>query len=129
MSALCSNGTRPLNELERWLALACECQRKNKATTNEWYRERLESFTTHIGGLRVSSLKPGHVTAWIAKRYPNTKNGSTIHGAMRSVQRVFNWARKEGMLKVSPLEGLEKPQPTSRDVEAAENPPEILPRI
>jgi integrase len=92
------------------------CQRKSRPSTYEWYRKHLHSFANYIGGLRVSSIKPLHVTRWIDQRYPNTSNGSTINGAMRSVQRVFNWARKEGLLKTSPLEGLEKPRPTRRDV-------------
>jgi integrase len=32
------------------------------------------------------------------------------------VSRVFSWAKKSGRLKGNPLEGMEKPQPTSRDV-------------
>jgi integrase len=91
-------------------------KRRHKDSTYQWYKEHLESFYQSIGKLRVSSLRPYHVTQWLEERYPNTDNGSTHHGAMRAVQRVFNWARKEGRLVASPLQGLEKPKPTARDV-------------
>jgi integrase len=95
----------------------------NKARTYEWYAGHLESFSdfiekgTKTKGLRVSSLRPFHVTDWIEAEYPRTKNGNnTIHNAMRCVQRVMNWAEKSGRILKSPLKGLQKPPATSRDV-------------
>ena len=91
-------------------------KRVNKASTYENYKNHLHSFYKSIGTIRIGSLKPFHVERWLAKRYPHTSNGSTINGAMRSVQRVMNWARKSGRIPKSPLEGMEKPQATTRDV-------------
>jgi integrase len=89
---------------------------KHAEATYRFYRDHLDSFQETIKGLKISALKPFHVTRWIAKRYTETDNANTIHGAMRSVQRVCNWARKEGLISTSPLESLVKPQPTPRDV-------------
>jgi hypothetical protein len=49
-------------------------KKKHKDRTREWYREHLESFHKHIGGLRVRSLKPYHVEQWIEKRFPTTNS-------------------------------------------------------
>jgi integrase len=91
-------------------------ERKHKPGTHTWYKEHLESFYTHVGKLKVASLKPYHVEKWVEARYPKTDNGSTIGGAMRTVVRVFNWAVKSGRIPKSPLIGLERPAPTHRDV-------------
>jgi site-specific recombinase XerD len=91
-------------------------KKHHKARTHEWYRDHLESFSKHIGRLRLQSLKPFHVEQWIDKVFPNTKNGTTIGNAMRTVVRVCNWAKKSGRISQSPLVGLERPSPTHRDV-------------
>lgn len=91
-------------------------KKKHKARTHEWYKEHLESFSKHIGRLRVQSLKPLHIEKWVEKVFPNTNNGTTIGNAMRTVVRVFNWAKKSGRIAQSPLVGLERPRPTHRDV-------------
>ncbi len=83
--------------------------------TLKFYKVPLESFYKSIGTMRVSKLKPFHVERWIAKRYPNTNNGSTIRNAIRPVQRVLNWARKSGRISVSPLADMEKPRESVRD--------------
>jgi integrase len=91
-------------------------KKHHKARTHEWYKDHLESFSKHIGCLRLQSLKPFHVEQWIDKIFPNTKNGTTIGNAMRTVVRVCNWAKKSGRIAESPLFGMERPAPTNRDV-------------
>jgi integrase len=91
-------------------------KKKHKARTHEWYKEHLESFAKHIGRLRVQSLKPYHVEQWVEKLFPNTNNGTTIGNAMRTVVRVFNWAKKSGRIATSPLASLQRPRSTHRDV-------------
>jgi integrase len=113
-------GTREIGPKTLVLELIAEylnfSEREHAAATHRWYKNHLLSFGTSIGKLQVQSLKPFHVERWIADRYPNTKNGSTISSAMRTVQRVFNWAVQSGRLEKSPLRTLKRPAATSRDV-------------
>lgn len=85
--------------------------------THEFYKEPLEEFYKFIGTMRVSKLKPYHVERWVAKKYPNTNNGSTIRNTIRPIQRVLNWARKSGRIARSPLEGMEVPAESVRDID------------
>ena len=47
-------------------------KKKHKASTHEWYKEHLESFSKHIGRLRLKSLKPFHVEQWVEKAFKTT---------------------------------------------------------
>ena len=113
-------GTREVGPNTMVLELMAEflahSKRVNEPSTYENYKAHLESFYKSIGKLRVSSVKPLHVERWLAKRYAHTTNGSTLNGAVRAVARLFNWAKKSGRIPKSPLEGMEQPKPTMRDV-------------
>ncbi len=113
-------GTREVGPNTMVLELMAEflahSKRVNEPSTYENYKAHLESFYKSIGKLRVSSVKPLHVERWLAKRYAHTTNGSTLNGAVRAVARLFNWAKKSGRIPKSPLEGMEQPKPTTRDV-------------
>ena len=84
-------------------------------STYQFYRTYLESFRKAAGNLKVSALCPFHVTDWVTDQ--KWTNPNTIHGAMRAVQRAFNWSKKQGLINVQPLDGLEKPAPRPREVE------------
>jgi len=88
---------------------------KHKDSTYEWYRFYLKSFDQYIGNLQIKALKPYHVERWVIKGL-KAKNPNTVHGAMRCVQRVMNWAVKSGRLDKTPLAGLERPAKVARDV-------------
>ena len=91
-------------------------KKRRSQRTYDWYLMHLQSFSKHIGKkLQVSHLKPHHVTKWIDKAY-QVASPSTVHGAIRAVQRAFTWACKEGYLTSSPVASIEKPTPTPREV-------------
>jgi integrase len=83
--------------------------------TYDWYLTQLTSFSKHIGGsLVVSSLKPHHVTNWVQKEHKG-QSDNTIRGAIRAVQRAFNWAIREGYVKENPVRNVEKPAAKRRE--------------
>ncbi|MBP90031.1 MAG: hypothetical protein CMJ64_25540 [Planctomycetaceae bacterium] len=81
------------------------------ARTDDWYVMFLSEFAKSIRNLSIKNLKPHHVEKWSRQYVSN----STRHGAIRSVQRCFNWAIKQGYLTKSPLVGIEKPTPSRRE--------------
>ncbi len=91
-------------------------QHARASTTYEWYKMHLESFAGFIGKrLKADEVQPHHVTEWVKKHHGKSA-ANTIHGAMRAVQRVFNWACRQRYITSSPLFGLEKPSPTRREL-------------
>jgi integrase len=83
--------------------------------TYDFYKRHLTSFARFIGArLRVSELKPYHVTRWVDREYKGQSNTSKF-AAFRSAQRSFNWARKQGIIQSSPIERLDKPTPGRRE--------------
>jgi integrase len=91
-------------------------QNARAATTYEWYRMHLASFAAFIGKrLKADDIRPHHVTEWVQKQHSKSA-ANTVHGAMRAVQRVFNWGCKQGYITNHPLIGLEKPTPTRREM-------------
>jgi integrase len=94
------------------------CSRHRAAGTYDWHKARCESFWKHLKSkdlqhLAVTDLKPFHLEEWI-KEHPSWNPGM-IHGAMRSVQRAFSWASKQGKIDKSPIAHLEKPTPGRRE--------------
>jgi len=97
--------------------------------TYRFYRVYNQSFLRSLPHtLKLRDLKPIHVTRWIDKHWPaqDIRNhagklvtpkasNNTRNGAVRAVTRPLNWARKQGLIQVAPLEGLEKPKATPRD--------------
>lgn len=83
--------------------------------TYDWYLQHLQSFANFIGSkLLVDSVKPYHVTNWLAKAYPNAGN-TYRNGACRAVSRAFNWARKQGIISANPVSGMERPAAEPRE--------------
>jgi integrase len=87
--------------------------KENRAPrTFDWYYGHLNPFSKYVGRRTVGELKPIHVTRWLA-----TLPGGTTwkNGAARAVCRAFNWAKKQGLIRYSPVEGLEKPAAEHRE--------------
>ncbi|MEZ6043090.1 MAG: tyrosine-type recombinase/integrase [Planctomycetaceae bacterium] len=90
------------------------CKKNRSAQTYIWYKEFLSSFARSIGvRLRIGSLKPLHITQWTDTQ--EGWNDTTKHNAVRAVKRVFNWAVKEGRLRISPIQNVERPAPRRRE--------------
>lgn len=90
-------------------------QSRRAAETYNWYRTQLTSFSKHIGpSLTVCSLKPHHVTKWVQKEHAR-QSDNTIRGAIRAVQRAFNWAVREGHIRENPVRNVEKPAQKRRE--------------
>jgi integrase len=92
------------------------CKRNRAPASYDFYFRFLNSFAQAIGRrLQARQLKPFHVTQWTANTY---KEGSptTIHHAIRSVQRALNWSVREGYIKSSPVAHMQKPTRTHREL-------------
>ncbi len=91
-------------------------QKNQAAATYDWYRIRIQSLIDHLAHpaiLPAADLKPYHVQEWIDA---HADWGPTFrHGAIRSVQRAFNWGVEIGYLDKSPLGGIKKPSPKRRE--------------
>ena len=92
-------------------------ERNHAPNTYRWYTVFLLSFGQSLPrGLKLSKLKPFHVTHWVDSAYPAAATSpSTRHGAIRAVQRAFSWAEEQGLIDRSPLRRMKKPQPTRRE--------------
>ena len=91
------------------------CQKRKSAATYKWYSDYLREFYAHIGSrMRASDLRAYIVTEWVDDRYRDCSD-STKYNATRAVVRVFNWAVEEGHLQRSPIKGIVKPTPISRE--------------
>ena len=90
--------------------------KENRAEqTYDWYLFHCQGFVNYIGHrLRISDIRPFHVTRWLVKCYSHTGN-THKNGACRAVSRAFNWARKQGLISVNPIAGMERPAATSRE--------------
>jgi integrase len=85
--------------------------------TYRWYQTYLISFGNSIpNGLRLSALAPFHITRWVDRICPPaTTSPSTRHGAIRAVQRAFNWAEEQGLIDRNPVRRMPKPRPRRRE--------------
>ncbi len=77
-----------------------------EAETFEWYKKYLQSFCDLHGGVRVTALRPLHLTEWLDS-HPGWK-ASRRH-AIIAVKRCFKWAEEEGVVDKSPFRGVKKP--------------------
>src|SRR5204863_3162315 len=76
-----------------------------------------ENFITPFGKAvkkKVSKILPYDVRRWADRVYGKASN-ATRRGSIQSVQRVFSWALKEGLIGKNPLAGMEKPPAVRRE--------------
>jgi integrase/recombinase XerC len=96
-------------------------QRTGKPDTYKWRRHFLQSFCKQFGTLKVTELKPKHVTSWLNSR---GWGASTRYSAIASVKRAISWAMDEGhcdgFLTDDPLRKLKKPAYARREVMLSE---------
>lgn len=91
------------------------CKREKADSTYQSRRRILESFARFIGTLRLSALKPLHVSNWLADYHPKT--GPTArHSYIRAVKGALKWAEDQGYIERSPIRKMRLPKPRSRDV-------------
>ncbi|CAN5673054.1 hypothetical protein BH23PLA1_BH23PLA1_21140 [soil metagenome] len=96
-------------------------QRRKAPRTYEWYQRHLQNLAKGLpNGLTVRALKPHHVTA-IIDAHDEEWSPSSKHGFARCATRAFRWATQEGLIDRSPLAGLVKPEPESRDIVIGED--------
>lgn len=97
--------------------LAWTKQRRAERTYT-WYRKYMEMFVASLPdpeNFPVSQLKPFHVERWISAPGKEGWGPNYRHGAIRTVQRCFRWAEKQGYIELSPVRHIEKPAPTRRE--------------
>ena len=91
-----------------------DVQVNNAKATYDWYNNFLSSFAKRHGNLSLVEVAPFHVTEWANREFKND-SPSTRHGAMRAVQRPFNWAAEQNLIPHSPIAKLKKPTPNRRE--------------
>lgn len=90
------------------------CRKHREAATYVWYRDRIQSFVATVPrSLAVADLRPIHVERWV-DAHPDW-SASHQRGGKVAVQRAFSWAEKMGLVAVSPLRHLEKPEAGKRE--------------
>lgn len=90
------------------------CFKHKAERTYDWYVEKSTSFVRTLpAGLTVDQLKPFHVQEWVDAHddwAPGQKRG-----CITAIQRVFNWAVRQGRIDRSPVRFMEKPEQGQRD--------------
>ena len=74
-----------------------------------WYAQ---GFSERSGDLRVTELKPIHLTRWVDKK---NWNDTTERNARRAIYRAFSWACSEGIIGANPLVGMRCPRAKTRE--------------
>jgi integrase len=87
-------------------------KRSQSEETYRGYHFYIQAFCEACGYRSVAELKPYHVNRWLDER--KKWNVTTRYNAIRSVLRVFNWAREEGLIAENPLHGMKRPKPNRR---------------
>lgn len=93
-----------------------DCQKRESATTYQWYAGYLQSFSAHSGSIVAANLRPSHVTDWIDARRKETLKGKIRYpgkspiGPIRSVKAAVTWGVQQGLLSTNPLLSLKKPK-------------------
>lgn len=81
--------------------------------THRWYRWFLKGFCRRYGKLRLSALKPLHVTEYLNAK--TTWGPTTRNRAITCLKVAINWAVTQGILRESPIKQLKKPPMARRD--------------
>lgn len=86
----------------------------SKPTTFAWHKNYIASFCSHqgTGRVRVTDLKPYHVTRWL-DAHPRWTGAR--RSAVECVKRVFSWAETEGLISQNPLRKVKKDPVNHRD--------------
>src|SRR5262249_20235650 len=89
-------------------------KRHHDERTFTWYFSFLNSFCNceGIGTLPADDVKPYHVTHWLDAPPRGT---ARRRNAVICVNRAFNWATAEGLLRENPLRSVKKPPAVRRE--------------
>jgi hypothetical protein len=89
-----------------------------KPATSELARHFLQGFVDHLylkkpcGKLRLSALKPLHVTDWLVDK---KWNPTTRNRAISILKRALNWCVEQGVITKNPLRDMKKPRERRRE--------------
>ena len=84
--------------------------------TYDFYFEPLDSFTRHLGlNKRLRNLKPYHVQEWLDENYPKICQNYRYR-LVRALKRPFLWAKRQGYIKIDPLEAVSRGRQVFRSV-------------
>lgn len=73
----------------------------------------LQSLAENHGFRLVSEAKPIHLTEWL-HQHPDWKSDWTISNVLKTVQRTFNWAVGEKVIRENPFKGKRHPEGDAR---------------
>lgn len=90
------------------------CRRQRSDNTYKWYKHYLDIFVQELGHMKVADLRTAHVEDWLDDQFQDCTD-TARNGAVRAIVRPFNFALKRGQLGKSPLKGIERPRPVSRE--------------
>jgi len=80
--------------------------------TYRWYKEHADSFAAASGSEPLAALKPLHLFNWADDR----KVGHTTRsGMLRAVKTAFTWAKRRGLIEISPFAEVRIPQTSPRE--------------
>ena len=96
-----------LQEFFAWLQL------NRSPATVAYYENFITSFGKAVKK-PFAKIRPYDVHRWADKTYGESSD-ATRRGAIQSVQRVFSWAKKVGLIDANPLAGIEKPAAVRRE--------------
>lgn len=97
----------------------------SRPKTYEWYRNFLKEFCPHFGNVKVSTLTPRAVLAWLATK--KNWGDNSRHGAVRAIKAAMRHALESRVIRVDPLAKLKRPRAVAR--EGAELTPEQWAKI
>lgn len=89
-------------------------EREREPRTVEAAKYFLNSFIAHAGNMTpVAQVKPSDITAWLAAR--SSWGATTKSNGVAVVKRLFNWAKKEGLISSNPIKEVERPRAGKRE--------------
>ena len=74
----------------------------------------LQDFAEQHGWRSIESAKTIHLTDWL-HRHPEWQSDWTIATAVKIIQRAFNWAAKQKLIKLNPFAGVTHPEGQPRE--------------
>lgn len=84
----------------------------NAESTYQWHKFILSRFAKDNRTLLANAIRPFHVSNWVNSQ----KNWTTCkRTAIGIVQRVFSWAKSQGLIQENPLAGMKKPPQRRRE--------------
>lgn len=85
----------------------------NEPETYQWRKRFLQDFCDDYGTVKVTEVKPFHLTRWLDR---HAWNSTSRRSAIACVKRAFNWAVDEGMIAGNPFRKVRKPPGNRREV-------------